>query len=129
MQGERQSESSDRGRGHVVAGIRAALAHFSAKAHLVVCLEALARLRAAFANLGAHGAGEAMKGGFAEHEVAGDLADFSAIEQQADVLSGGVFAAAGEAMVEGRDADSLRIAAVLDALLHVKGGAVLVIHS
>ena len=79
-------------------------------------------------DLGADGAGVRMQFRSAEHEVGTGLADFRAIQQEADVGGLAHFSALREAVSDGERADALTIATVLDALLHVVGCRVVIDH-
>ena len=104
-----------------MTGIRAALAGISAETHLLAVGEAIAGRLTLLAHLRAHGAGVGMQIGSAKHEVGAGLADFRAVHQQADDGAFAHLAALREAVADGEHADALAVAAVLDALLHVKG--------
>src|SRR5436305_5807532 len=115
------SMSGHRRLGHVMTRIGAALARVSAKVHLLAVGESVAGRFALLADLGADGAGVMMQIGCAEHEIGAGLAHFGAIHQQPDVMGVAHFAALRETMCDGDHANALAVAAVLNALLHVKG--------
>ncbi len=86
---------------HLAAGLGASPASFRALAHLLVLAHAFAILRAFRADFRARPAGMLVQRRAAQHEVRARVANTHAIEQQTDMIRGGVWPAFGQAMRNG----------------------------
>jgi hypothetical protein len=107
--------------GGFAAGGGAGAAGVGAGAHFGVVGELVAVLGALFADFGAQGAEAGVEAGVADHEVGGELAEFGAVEEHADVAGLGVAVAEAEAVLDGVGTVGVAVAALIDTVLDLAG--------
>ncbi len=113
---------------HLTARSSAAYARFCARLHHVVVREAGAVTCAALADIRANAARLGVEVRGADHEVRARLADFDAVEHQADVVRSDVLATHLQAVLERRQAHVMTVLAYVYSLLHLRGGHIHVGH-
>jgi hypothetical protein len=96
-------------------------ANLRTRPHLFVISEALTISRAPLAYFRASSAGRGVKIGSAQHKGNVGIADFDAIEQQANVSGLDVTSTAFDTVAQGLGADVMALATTGDAVLKVDG--------
>jgi len=94
------------------------MAGIGAEFHLAVVAKVLAVPRAGFADFGAHCARPAMQGRMAQHEVRAGLADFHAVQHQANMRRIRMRAALHQTVLDRFQASVVTLLTKPDTLLH-----------